>query len=43
MGTMTAGVRSPTVRLLCGYNGVGKTTCAKHGEKVLPNRSIQLG
>ena len=36
MGTMTAGVPSPTVHLLCGYNGVGKTTYAKHLEKVLP-------
>ena len=36
MSTMTAGVPSPTVHLLCGYNGVGKTTYAKHLEKVLP-------
>ena len=36
MGAMTAGVPSPTVHLLCGYNGVGKTTYAKHVEKVLP-------
>ena len=36
MSTMIVGVPSPTVHLLCGYNGVGKTTYAKHLEKVLP-------
>jgi len=36
MGSGTASVPSPTVHLLCGYNGVGKTTYAKHVEKVLP-------
>lgn len=33
---MIADVPSPTVHLLCGYNGVGKTTYAKHLEKMLP-------
>lgn len=33
---MTSGVPGPTVHLLCGYNGAGKTTYAKHLEKTLP-------
>lgn len=33
---MTSGAPGPTVHLLCGYKGAGKTTYAKHLEKVLP-------
>lgn len=33
---MTSGAPGPTVHLLCGYNGAGKSTYAKHLEKSLP-------
>lgn len=35
-GDGDSGAAGPTVHLLCGYNGAGKTTYAKHLEKVLP-------
>ena len=35
-GTMTIATSGATVHLLCGYNGAGKTTYAKHLEKTAP-------